>query len=321
MYYNGLVYVGMSGGEYGARGHVTAYNAPTASSSGGSSRVRCRRYRWGTWRGSEWQTCGATVWNYPAIDPQTNTLYFTTANADPWVGRGPGDNLFSASMVALDASTGEYRGHYQMVHHDIWDYDCPSPHDHVRQMIDGKLPPVVAEACKTGWVYSSTARTCSPAADRREDGAAERVSEHVGDAAVPGRRRVRDAMREPSRCSRPGRRTTTLQARVHLRADHDDKSSRRSHPARSGDQLAHRRPTARRRTSPTSAPGTCRTRSRRSRRPRWRPRRRQDFTGVQFGLGKAKGISVIHRQLHGAEHVHNRIAWNQRFEGLTAVPN
>ena len=50
---------------------------------------------------------------------------------------GPGTNLFSASMVALDASTGLYRNHYQMVHHDIWDYDCPSPPILFDTMIDG----------------------------------------------------------------------------------------------------------------------------------------------------------------------------------------
>ena len=47
-----------------------------------------------------------TVWSYPAIDTATDTMYFTTSNADPWTGRGPGQNLFSASMVALDTKTG-----------------------------------------------------------------------------------------------------------------------------------------------------------------------------------------------------------------------
>ena len=47
-------------------------------------------------------TCGATVWNSPTIDPELGLMYFTTSNADPWAGRGPGTNLFSASFVALD---------------------------------------------------------------------------------------------------------------------------------------------------------------------------------------------------------------------------
>ncbi len=163
IYYNGLLYVGMSGGEFGARGHFSAYNAtdgkfvwrfytcPQPGDIGGH-----------TWSGSEWQTCGSTVWSYPAIDTQTNTLYFSTSNADPWVNRGPGSNLFSASMVALDASTGLYRNHYQMVHHDIWDYDCPSPPILFDTMVGGVQRKAIAEACKTGWVYILDRTTMQP---------------------------------------------------------------------------------------------------------------------------------------------------------------
>lgn len=162
-YYNGLLYVGMSGGEFGARGHISAYNAtdgklawrfytcPQPGDIGGH-----------TWPGSEWMTCGSTVWSYPAIDTQTNTMYFTTSNADPWVNRGPGTNLFSASLVALDTSTGLYRGHFQMVHHDIWDYDCPSPPILFDAIVNGVSRRGVAEACKTGWVYLLDRTTMQP---------------------------------------------------------------------------------------------------------------------------------------------------------------
>ena len=56
-------------------------------------------------------------------------MYFSTGNAGPVLGGGvrPGDNLFTASIVAVDVDTGEYRWHFQEVHHDIWDYDAPSP--------------------------------------------------------------------------------------------------------------------------------------------------------------------------------------------------
>ena len=163
IYYKGLVFVGMSGGEFGARGHFTAYNAsngqmawrfytcPQPGDIGGH-----------TWSGDEWMTCGSTVWSYPAIDPVTNTMYFSTSNADPWTGRGPGQNLFSASIVALDSMTGLYRGHYQQVHHDIWDYDCPSPPVLFDAVIDGRLRQGVAEACKTGWVYILDRHTMQP---------------------------------------------------------------------------------------------------------------------------------------------------------------
>ena len=129
LYYNGLVIVGVSGSEFGARGSMTAYNATTGK----------RVWRFyttptpgdigsGTWpNNTEWAHGGATIWNTPSVDYRTGIITFTTANADPWSSRGPGDDLFTASFVALDAMTGEYAWHFQQVHHDIWDYDCPSP--------------------------------------------------------------------------------------------------------------------------------------------------------------------------------------------------
>jgi len=194
-YYNGMVYVGMSGGEFGARGSETAYDAATGA------------FRWrfftvpspgdigsGTWpSNSEWQTGGATVWNNPSIDPQTNTLIFTTSNADAWSGRGPGDNLFTSSFVAIDATTGQYRWHYQVVHHDIWDYDCPSPTVQFDVAINGVLRHGVAEACKTGWVYELDRDTGLPLTPIKEkkvpqnkfNNTAKTQPYPVGDTLVP----------------------------------------------------------------------------------------------------------------------------------------
>src|SRR3954453_4108927 len=164
LYYKGLVIVGISGSEQGARGSVTAYDAVTGR----------RVWRFytvptpgdvgsGTWtNNNEWQTGGATVWNTPAVDPATNVLTFTTANPDPWSGRGPGDNLFSGSEVALNGVTGDYQWHFQMVHHDLWDYDCPSPTGMFNAMVGGKMTNVVAEPCKTGWVYELDRTTGNP---------------------------------------------------------------------------------------------------------------------------------------------------------------
>jgi quinohemoprotein ethanol dehydrogenase len=155
LFYKGLVIVGVSGSERGARGSVTAYSAddghrvwrfytvPTPGDIGS-----------GSWfNNSEWQVGGATVWNTPAVDPATNTITFTTANPDPWSGRGPGDNLFSAGMVGIDGLTGDYRWHFQQIHHDLWDYDCSSPTVMFDTTIGGKAVQGVAEPCKTGWLY------------------------------------------------------------------------------------------------------------------------------------------------------------------------
>ena len=98
-------------------------------------------------------TGGATVWNTPSVDPSQNQIVFTTGNAAPWSSRGPGANLFSSSFVALNATTGQIKWWYQAVHHDIWDYDCPSPTVQFDITIGGLARNAIAEPCKTGWVY------------------------------------------------------------------------------------------------------------------------------------------------------------------------
>ena len=99
---------------------------------------------------------GANVWQTPAIDPDLGLIYFTTGQPGPdAIGVGinrPGDNLFSSSIVALHLD-GTYAWHFQQVHHDLWDFDCPSPVVLFDQMYDGKLRKGIAEACKTGWIY------------------------------------------------------------------------------------------------------------------------------------------------------------------------
>jgi hypothetical protein len=80
------------------------------------------------------------VWQTPAIDPELGLLYFSTGNAGPDYNGAvrPGDNLFTVSVLALDIKTGEYRWHYQMVHHDIWDYDTPRAPNLFDAVVDGR---------------------------------------------------------------------------------------------------------------------------------------------------------------------------------------
>jgi quinohemoprotein ethanol dehydrogenase len=152
---SGEVIVGVSGSEFGARGSETAYNAQTGA-------LLWRFYNTptpgdigsGTWpNNTEWMHGGATVWNQPSYDPALNMVYYSTANADPWSSRGPGDDLFTSSYIALNAKTGQYDWHFQVVHHDIWDYDCPSNTVLFNTTIGGKMTKTLAEPCKTGWVY------------------------------------------------------------------------------------------------------------------------------------------------------------------------
>ena len=109
-----------------------------AKRCGGSTRSRSGRHRRrqlasaersGPDKAAAYTHGGATVWQAPAIDPDLGMLYFSTGNAGPTTTARsrPGDSLFSASIVALDYKTGQYKWHFQEVHHDIWDFDAPSP--------------------------------------------------------------------------------------------------------------------------------------------------------------------------------------------------
>jgi quinohemoprotein ethanol dehydrogenase len=164
-YYDGLVFTGISGGENGVRGYVSAldantghevwrfYTIPAQGDTGGDS-----------WpapndpdprKAAAWTHGGATVWQAPAIDPDLGMLYFSTGNAGPDDNGStrPGDNLFSASIVALDYKTGAYKWHFQEVHHDIWDYDAPSPVVLFDQTYDGVMRKGLYECGKSGWCY------------------------------------------------------------------------------------------------------------------------------------------------------------------------
>jgi len=80
---------------------------------------------------------------------------FSTGNAAPDFNGSlrKGDNLFSVSIVAIEAKTGKYRWHFQQVHHDLWDYDSASPVVLFDLVYNGELREAIAEVGKTGWVY------------------------------------------------------------------------------------------------------------------------------------------------------------------------
>jgi alcohol dehydrogenase (cytochrome c) len=157
-YYDGLVITGTSGGVMGTRGRVSAYDAR-------DGKLVWRFYTvpgpgepfHDTWPQDSdvWQYGGAAVWQTPAVDPELELVYFSTSNPGP-VQNGAvrrGDNLFSASIVAIDAKTGEHRWHFQQVHHDLWDYDASNPVILFDAEIEGSLRRGLAQAGKTGWVY------------------------------------------------------------------------------------------------------------------------------------------------------------------------
>ena len=98
---------------------------------------------------------GGSAWTTPAIDDVTNTLFFGTGNPSPQMSgeSRPGDNLYTVSLVALDADTGKLKWFYQQVPHDIWGYDVASPPLLFDTIVDGKVIPAIGQAGKTGWFY------------------------------------------------------------------------------------------------------------------------------------------------------------------------
>jgi glucose dehydrogenase len=98
---------------------------------------------------------GGSAWSTPAIDPARSMLFFGTGNPSPQMDdvSRPGDNLYTVSLVALDASTGRLRWFYQQVPHDTWGYDLASPPVLFDLERDGKKIPAVGQASKLGWFY------------------------------------------------------------------------------------------------------------------------------------------------------------------------
>jgi quinohemoprotein ethanol dehydrogenase len=158
LYYDGMVITGVSGAELGVRGRVKAYDArngkllwtfytvPGPGEPGHDS--------WPQENGV-WKKGGGTVWQTPAVDRELGLLYFSTGNPGPDFNGAvrAGDNLYTASIVAIEARTGKYRWHFQEVHHDLWDYDAPNPVVLFDATIGGVARKGLAQVGKTGWAY------------------------------------------------------------------------------------------------------------------------------------------------------------------------
>ncbi|TMJ48349.1 MAG: quinonprotein alcohol dehydrogenase [Alphaproteobacteria bacterium] len=158
LYFDGIVYTGITGGEFGIRGRLTALDAKTG-------KILWRAYTLpapgepggDTWPAgtNHYSRGGASIWNTPALDPELGLVYFAVGNCGPDYDGSmrEGDNLFCASILAVNAKTGAYAWHYQQVHHDIWDYDSASPVVLFDTVINGQPRKGIAEAGRTGWVY------------------------------------------------------------------------------------------------------------------------------------------------------------------------
>jgi|HubBroStandDraft_1064217.scaffolds.fasta_scaffold04312_6 alcohol dehydrogenase (cytochrome c) len=148
----GLIVIGVSGGEYGVRGFIDAYNASTGE----------RKWRFytvpgpgepghDTWEGDSWKVGGAPAWNTGTYDAVTNQIFWPTGNPAP-SNRGEGragDNLYSNSLLALNADTGKMNWYFQFTKHDEHDWDATQ----VPVMIEAAGKHLIAQANRNGFFY------------------------------------------------------------------------------------------------------------------------------------------------------------------------
>ena len=157
-YFNGRVYSGVAGGEYQTRGSMQAFDAKTGAHQWTFNTVPGPgEFGHDSWPADNdsWKYGGAPIWQTAAFDPALNMLYFSTGNASPDLNGNlrKGDNLFTVSIVALDATTGEYRWHFQETRHDIWDYDASSPVVLFDVEKDGVLRKGLSQISKSGYLF------------------------------------------------------------------------------------------------------------------------------------------------------------------------
>jgi alcohol dehydrogenase (cytochrome c) len=152
-----LVLIGVSGGEYGIRGHLDAYRADTGE----------RVWRFytipgpgepghETWSGDSWEKGGAGAWLTGSFDPERNLLYWGTGNPGPlyYGDDRQGDNLYANSVVALDVDTGELRWYFQFTPHDLHDWAANQIPVLVDRELGGEPRSLLLTANRNGFFYA-----------------------------------------------------------------------------------------------------------------------------------------------------------------------
>ncbi|WP_238250696.1 methanol/ethanol family PQQ-dependent dehydrogenase [Methylobacterium persicinum] len=170
----GKVIVGLSGGEYGARCHVTAYDQatgkriwrayavgpdddilfdPETTTALGKPVGRDSSLK--TWEGDQWTIGGGCAWGWYAYDPDLNLVYYGTSNPSTWnPAQRPGDNAWAEAIIARDADTGIARWVYQMTPHDQWDFDGVNEMILTEQEIAGTRRKVLTHFDRNGFGYT-----------------------------------------------------------------------------------------------------------------------------------------------------------------------
>jgi alcohol dehydrogenase (cytochrome c) len=152
----GKVMVGASGGEYGIRGFVAAFDPDTGKEQWRSYTVPAPGEPGSeTWpAGDQWKTGGGSVWVTGNYDPQTNLAFWGVGNGGPWMGdQRPGDNLYVSSTIAIDVATGKIKGHFQYHPNDSWDWDEVSPPILVDYQRQGRTFKGLIDVARDGYLW------------------------------------------------------------------------------------------------------------------------------------------------------------------------
>jgi len=183
VYVNGMVVSGTSGGDWGARVKVNAFSAKTGKVLWTFQVIPVgKQLGANTWPPKRAWYGGGAVWASPVVDTKLGLVYVGVGNPVPYNGnvRGPGQEWFTESVLALHLKNGKYAWHFQTTHHDIWDYDtAANPLLAFDLKIKGKMRHVVASANKTGWVYLLDRRTGKPVLPIAEKRVPQEASQHT----------------------------------------------------------------------------------------------------------------------------------------------
>ncbi|MGO8739771.1 methanol/ethanol family PQQ-dependent dehydrogenase [Rhodoblastus sp.] len=168
------ILVGVSGGEFGVRCHLSAYDIETgqlvwrAYSEGPDESLLAdpekttalgkpigRDSSLKSWKGDQWKTGGGCAWGWTSYDPALNLIYYGTGNPSTWnPSQRPGDNKWATSIFARDPDTGMAKWVYQMTPHDEWDYDGVNEMQLVDRKFEGKDRKLLVHFDRNGFAYT-----------------------------------------------------------------------------------------------------------------------------------------------------------------------
>ena len=201
MVFKDKVLIGISGGEFGVRGSVTAYNLKDGSQA-------WRAYSTGpddemlmdpekttelgkpvgkdsslkTWEGDQWQIGGGTTWGWFSYDPELNLIYYGSGNPSTWnPSQRPGDNKWSMTVFARDADTGMAKWVYQMTPHDEWDFDGVNEMILADIPVDGQDRKALVHFDRNGFAYTMDRETGELLVAKKYDPAVNWATEVVMD--------------------------------------------------------------------------------------------------------------------------------------------